>query len=195
MEPPRWFINLRILFSGLRFLSLTGKDIRYFQYYYPVACTFVFVAGGAYVNCETVACADISALYNVVHEISIGIMGFLIASLAAVVGLPGHRLDEVPVGNPVYFWVNGERRKISRRRLIVYALGYCIFISFWLFVAATLSGAGEGQVNPGESFRFQIHQHLQNVEAVAVVFGLSSLAVTSLFVLFYLMTFGADGAN
>ncbi|WP_108837049.1 hypothetical protein [Tateyamaria sp. Alg231-49] len=129
MKAPRAFANLTLLTSGLTFLTLVGKDIRYFQWWYPLALAVALTAKRALETTNNTSATLVSSSFvSDVSSAGFVLIGFFLAALSAVVAFPGRALDDTIQGAGVFH----RAEIVTRRKMLAALFGYCILLSAFL---------------------------------------------------------------
>ncbi len=134
------YINTTKLFTAFSFYKLRSSDLIYFQYVFPtlmsIAISVIFstmIMNGFHVKLNDILLSS-TTLMGV-------LVGFYIAALAAVTSFPNTTLDSPMKGDAPYIksGKDGQKTIISRRRFLSIILGYCAFLSIFIYIVGSIS--------------------------------------------------------
>lgn len=138
----RFFSNASKLLTAFSFFRLRSDDIIFFQFVYPTIMSVAMLLAhrllsGSYVTIKLESfVGSATTLMGV-------LIGFYIAALAAVTSFPNESLNSIMSGRAptIQERVGSERVKLTRRRFLSILLGYCAFLSIFIFVLGSISVA------------------------------------------------------
>lgn len=140
----KFFINFSKLLTAFSFYRLRGQDLIYFQYIYPTV-----IVGASMVAYKLVSdgylIVNLRAMVASATTLMGVLIGFYIAALAAVTSFPNAGLDKVMSGEApkIKEMTHGNLVPLTRRRFLSILLGYCAFISIFIFVIGSISAASD----------------------------------------------------
>lgn len=178
------FLNFLKLFTAFSFYRLRGSDLPYFQYVYP--SVFALLAWVFYAKVsDTYLIIKLDSFVASATTLMGVLVGFYIAALAAVTSFPNESLDHNMSGDPPKMMDHKLRRwmPITRRRFLSTLLGYCAFMSIFLFVLGSASVAVEVEPTAAADGLYV----LKFVWWVAYTWLLASLFVVTMLCLHYLI--------
>ena len=128
--------NLRKGFTSLQFLRLKSADLLFFQYIFPtVGAVIAIIVFGIFSEWFSVEYGAMVASLNSFIGI---LIGFYIASLAAVTSFPSDILDSEMKGNTPTLTKSVKGRKVierlTRRRFLSILFGYCSLVSILIYI-------------------------------------------------------------
>lgn len=130
--------------TAFSFFRLRSEDITYFQYVFPTVLTLVtlvlyeLIQGDYFVVNLDSFVASATTLMGV-------LIGFYIAALAAVTSFPNESLNSIMSGRaPKIRERTAENlEEITRRRFLSILLGYCAFLSIFIYGVGSVAAAIE----------------------------------------------------
>jgi hypothetical protein len=171
------------------FLKIEGEDIAWYQFYYPLILTcvgFSLFISGRWVGLEI----DESDFVSDLNSLMGVLVGFYIASLAAVSSFENKNLDIAMKGRPTKLRTFRADKEIvetlTRRRFLTILFGYCAILSVIVFALGMLSLNVSFEVELESSF-FELLRFLTYVFWAGYSWLLSSLLVSTLLGLHYLV--------
>jgi len=180
----KFFANIAKLLTAFSFFRLRSADLRYFQYVFPTVASvgillgYHFLAGKFLtIKLETFV-ASATTLMGV-------LIGFYIAALAAVTSFPSESLNNVMSGDAPKMkerW-GGQDVALTRRRFLSILLGYCAFLSIFVFILGSISAS----VDLGEDVPKMATQIITGVWWFIYTWFLSSLLIVTMLCLHYLI--------
>ncbi|MDM5054444.1 hypothetical protein OB956_09145 [Aeromonas dhakensis] len=124
------------LIAPMKYLKIFHAEKMWFDYILPLICAVIFTAGYFYLP-KPFPLTGSSGLIGQVNGLLQVLIGFYIASLAAVATFQGQGMDEFMDGNPPTL---NEKRKglikevyLNRRRFLSYLFGYLALMSLVVF--------------------------------------------------------------
>lgn len=136
----KFFANTAKLLTAFSFYRLRSADLRYFQYVFPTVAAlgvllgYHFFAGKLLIIKLETFVTSATTLMGV-------LIGFYIAALAAVTSFPSESLNNVMSGDAPKMkerW-GGQDVALTRRRFLSILLGYCAFLSIFIFILGSIS--------------------------------------------------------
>ena len=187
MVPPVLRKHLTFL-TTFSFLRIKGPDVCWYQWVYPTVLA-ILVFGGYLVLRESAITLDEDTIIRDIVSLMGSLVGFYIASLAAVASFKREILDERLKGRPtVLITVRGDCRKeevLTRRRFLSIVFGYCASVSMVLYLGGMVLRHVELEISGAHA---ELVTGAVRVSATAVyLWGLSSLVVVTFLGLHYLV--------
>lgn len=180
----KFFINLSKLLTAFSFYRLRGQDLIYFQYIYPTVIVGASIVAYKLVS-DGYVVVNLGAMVASATTLMGVLIGFYIAALAAVTSFPNAGLDNVMSGEApkIREMVRGNLVQLTRRRFLSTLLGYCAFISIFIFVIGSISAASDLSPEVPEKVRYM----LRIVWWGSYAWLLASLLVVTMLCLHYLI--------
>jgi hypothetical protein len=130
------FSNARVIVKWLDFLRVKSPDVFLFQYIYPSLATLGLYA--AILLCRDYVIINQSHFIESINSFIGILVGFYIASLAAVSSFPGENLDAIMKGRTptLSFKRSGKMisEPLSRRRFLALVFGYLSVLSIIIYL-------------------------------------------------------------
>lgn len=137
-----WIPGISQLFSPLSYLRIKQKVKFYFDVVYPIAVTTIVLLA-AYSLPEKVNVFGTSGVIFQISELLKMLIGFYIASLAAIATFQAAALDQPLSGSTATLWVSrrgaGFDKSLTRRQFLCYLFGYLAFMSLFMFSSGMLA--------------------------------------------------------
>ncbi|WP_312529264.1 hypothetical protein [Paracoccus sp. (in: a-proteobacteria)] len=151
----KFFVNFSKLLTAFSFYRLRGQDLIYFQYIYPTVIVGASVLAYKLVS-DGYVIVNLRAMVASATTLMGVLIGFYIAALAAVTSFPNAGLDNVMSGEApkIRELVHGNLVPLTRRRFLSTLLGYCAFISIFIFVIGSISAASDLALETPEKVRY-----------------------------------------
>ena len=128
--------NLRKGLTSLQFLKLKSSDLAFFQYVFPTLGTLFILVGLTFLSEWFIV--DHGAMVASLNSFIGILIGFYIASLAAITSFPSENLDAGMKGNTPTLEksVKGRRivERLTRRRFLSILFGYCSLVSVIIYI-------------------------------------------------------------
>lgn len=180
----KFFINFSKLLTAFSFYRLRGQDLIYFQYIYPTVIVGASIIAYKLVS-DGYVIVNLRAMVASATTLMGVLIGFYIAALAAVTSFPNAGLDNVMSGEApkIREMVHGNLVPLTRRRFLSTLLGYCAFISTFIFVIGSISAASDLALEIPKKVRYI----LRIVWWGSYAWLLASLLVVTMLCLHYLI--------
>ena len=177
------------IFTVFSFLRLKSADIFWYQWVYPTIIFILIYFGHLFVGQDVIVfnadnfVSGINALMGV-------LVGFYIASLAAVSSFTNENLDKIMKGRApkITIILQGKpiEETLTRRRFLAILFGYCAILSILLYVFGIVQS--NTQIEVPEIFWVQVCYAIGKQMAWAgYIWMVSSLLVVTLLGLHYLV--------
>jgi len=176
--------NFNNLLTPLKFLRIKSAGLFWYQWTAPtiICAASLLVYGISPIEIKIFGDYGVIRGLNTFYSV---VIGFYIAGLAAVSTFPSAHLDKEISGHPTvlvsYKGGSSSEEKLTRRRLMAYVFGYCVFLAIILLITGTIA-SGTSFVGDVEDFKLIV----QYFFVVFYVYCSSSLLVATLFMLHYL---------
>lgn len=180
----KFFINFSKLLTAFSFYRLRGQDLIYFQYIYPTVIVGASMVAYKLVS-DSYLIVNLRAMVASATTLMGVLIGFYIAALAAVTSFPNAGLDNVMSGEApkIREMTHGNLVPLTRRRFLSILLGYCAFISIFIFVIGSISAASDLALEIPEKVQYI----LRIVWWGSYAWLLASLLVVTMLCLHYLI--------
>lgn len=135
-------VNAAKLVTAFSFFRLRSADLLYFQYVYPTLATVIILAGYIQLS-DGYLIIKLDSFVTSATTLMGVLIGFYIAALAAVTSFPNESLNNVMAGDAPKIkerW-DGRIVPLTRRRFLSTLLGYCAFLSIFIFILGSISSA------------------------------------------------------
>ncbi|QDS20757.1 hypothetical protein [Xanthomonas citri] len=129
---------LTLLFSPLRYLSAKNPTKKWWDWWIPILLAGTLVLASTYLPKPLALFGD-KGLIDGVNELLQVLVGFYIASLAAVASLNSESLNQKVSQQPVHLVVGDELRSLTRRQLLSLMFSYLSFSSIALYTTGLLA--------------------------------------------------------
>lgn len=176
-------LNLKKLTTVLSFFRLKSDDLLSFQWHYPTILAGLMCI--AYTG--ALACGIKFDLENIVSQINTlmaALVGFFIASLAAVTSLGNAKLNNVMSGKAPKFPASGGGYiYTTRRRFLTIIIGYCAFLCILIYIMGAITNSVDISVIPYNFMRFILEFTWFSI----YLWMLSSLLIVTMLCLHYLI--------
>lgn len=130
------------IFTALSFLKLKSPDLLWFQWGYPIALCFI-IQISFWALPIMPSLLGSGGVVESVNGLMTMLIGFYIASLAAIASFPSDTLNLPMKGRaPEVSIRRGKKNKkevLTRRRFLCILFGYCAFISIFIYVIGVVS--------------------------------------------------------
>lgn len=138
----KFIANFSKLLTAFTFFRLRSGDLDYFQFKYPSFLTVISLVA-YWVLSATIFDVDLAKVISNATTLMGVLIGFYIAALAAVTSFPNVSLDSIMSGDaPDIKERTGEGNSpITRRRFLAILLGYCAFLSIFVYILGSASAA------------------------------------------------------
>ncbi len=180
----KFFANIAKLFTAFSFFRLRSPDLRYFQYVFPTITSIAILLGYRIMS-EEVVTIKLGTFISSATTLMGVLIGFYIAALAAVTSFPSENLNSIMSGDAPRMkerW-SGEEVALTRRRFLSILLGYCAFLSIFIFVLGSISAAVDLSSNIAEPVR----KFITGAWWLVYTWFLSSLFIVTMLCLHYLI--------
>lgn len=136
-----YFGRHKQIFTAFSFLYLKGADIRWYQWLYPLFI-FLLVVGVVGGLSHLGAIFDEKEIIASISQLMGILVGFYIASLAAVSSFNNGNLDKQMLGNAPTIVISehdGEIEvKLTRRRFLSILFGYCAALAMLVYLVGAI---------------------------------------------------------
>ncbi|WP_340263558.1 hypothetical protein [Sulfitobacter pontiacus] len=184
VHPRKFFVNIAKLLTAFSFFRLRSHDLRYFQYVFPTFAASVILLGYHLLSGEILV-IKLDAFVSSATTLMGVLIGFYIAALAAVTSFPSESLNNIMSGDAPKMkerW-GGQDVALTRRRFLAILLGYCAFLSIFIFILGSVSAA----VNFGSDIPTVVKQLAMGAWWFVYTWFLSSLLIVTMLCLHYLI--------
>jgi hypothetical protein len=177
-------LNAAQLLTAFSFFRLRGADLWFFQYVYPTVISAVIFVSYQMLEGEFFA-VQLTSIVSSATTLMGVLVGFYIAALAAVTSFPNESLNSIMAGNApkILERSTGQRMPVTRRRFLAILLGYCAFLSIFVYAI--------GSIYSSVGFLPTVNDHVRAVVAATwwlfYVWISSSLLVVTMLCLHYLI--------
>lgn len=138
----KFFANVTKLLTAFSFFRLRSADLRYFQYIFPTIAALGIMLG-YHLVAEKFLVIKLETFVASATTLMGVLIGFYIAALAAVTSFPSESLNNVMSGDAPKMkerW-GGQDVSLTRRRFLSILLGYCAFLSIFIFILGSISAS------------------------------------------------------
>lgn len=141
-HPRKFLANVSKLLTAFSFFRLHSSDLRYFQYIFPSIAASIILLGYHLVS-ETLLIIKLDTFVSSATTLMGVLIGFYIAALAAVTSFPSESLNNIMSGDApkIKERRDGQYVALTRRRFLAILLGYCAFLSIFIFLLGSISAA------------------------------------------------------
>lgn len=180
--------GLRQLFSPLNYLRMYGNNVKsWYDWKIPMLFTFLSILPMVVFEWSPEVFSE-KGLVSQGTELLKMLIGFYIASLAAVSTFPSSVMDQKIAGKGLTLDVKRQGRKLtiplSRRRMLSYLFGYLSFISILVFIAGVICILLADDIK--RIFPFYLHEYIKLLGVSMYLFLFYNILVTTLLGLHYL---------
>lgn len=135
----RTWLNAAQLFTAFSFFRLKGADLRFFQYVYPTLLA-AGILGAYHLLAGGLMTFQLASIVSSATTLMGVLIGFYIAALAAVTSFPNESLNSVMAGNApqIRERSSAQKQPVTRRRFLSILLGYCAFLSIFIYAVGSL---------------------------------------------------------
>ena len=175
------------IFEPLSYLRIKNSQIKLFSFYIPLILTAFFLAAYHFLPLKLNVFGNDGLIASISQLLSV-LVGFYIASLAAVATFPNENLDQSIKGESATLKnLRGGKKNnenLTRRRFLCLLFGYCSWLSMYLFIFGTLSKLIENNIQM--IVKPEYHELLIMAFLCIYIFSFINLMVTTLLGLSYL---------
>lgn len=176
--------NLKNLLTPLKFLRIKSEGLFWYQWTAPALLSF-FSIGLYYLSPVEISIFGDRGILSQLNSFFGVVIGFYIAGLAAISSFPAEHLDREISGHPTVLRSQkggvAVEENLTRRRLMAYSFGYCVFIAIVLLIIGTIA-SGSYFIDGSEPAQWLIKISI----IILYIYLSASLLVVTLFNLHYL---------
>jgi hypothetical protein len=138
----KFYANIAKLLTAFSFFRLRSADLRYFQFVFPTIGALSLLLGYHFFSVRLFSIKLESLVASATTLMGV-LIGFYIAALAAVTSFPNDSLNNVMSGDAPKMKerLGGSEVALTRRRFLSILLGYCAFISIFIFILGSISAS------------------------------------------------------
>lgn len=169
---------LKKLLKPLKYLQISHRQKVYIDFYIPIALALV-ITSLVYLSPVKIQLMGKDGLVGLVNGLLQILIGFFVASLAAVATFQREGLDKVMVGNAPQL----EGKEVTRRQFTCYMFGYLAFMSLTIYFA---SGIFDLTIDVWRSILGERFQSFKIFAMFSYFVCLINVLLTTLLSLYYL---------